>query len=65
MPDYYRDEKGRVVGFSQQQGNQKTYFDSTGKLASRVHDNRTYDNKGAFKGYGDQGLRVLGEKKKP
>ena len=64
MPDYYRDEKGKVVGFTLNTSNTKTYFDNTGKVVSRIYDNRTYDSKGAFKGYGDQGLRVLGEKKK-
>lgn len=63
MPDYFRDEKGKVAGFTLNTSNTKTYFDTTGKVVSRIHDNRTYDSKGAFKGYGDQGMRVLGEKK--
>ena len=64
MNNYIRDEKGRNIGFTQQQGNQKVYFDRTGKLTARIHDNRTFDSKGAFKGFGDQGMRVLGEKKR-
>ncbi len=63
MNNYIRDEKGKMIGFTQQQGNQKVYFDGTGKLTARIHDNRTFDGKGAFKGFGDQGMRVLGEKK--
>ena len=64
MNNYIRDEKGKMVGFTQQQGNQKIYFDGKGKLTARVHDGRTLDGKGAFKGFGDQGMRVLGEKKR-
>lgn len=62
MNNYIRDEKGRNIGFTQQQGDQKIYFDSTGKLTARIHDDRTFDGKGAFKGFGDQGMRLLGEK---
>ena len=65
MPSFFKDEKGRVLGFSTTLGSVKTYSDSTGKVVSRIHDNRTYDNKGSFKGYGDQGLRLFGDKKKP
>lgn len=59
MPDYIRDQKGKVVGFTQQQGNTKVYSNASGNVVSRVNDNRTYDNKGSFKGYGDQGLRLF------
>lgn len=62
--NYIKDQSGKVLGFSQSQGSKTVYFDNKGSVVSRVHDNRTYDNKGAFKGYGDQGLRVLGEKKR-
>jgi hypothetical protein len=65
MPDFFKDEKGRVVGFSTTLGSVKTYSDSAGKVVSRIHDNRTYDSKGSFKGFGDQGLRLFGDKKKP
>ncbi len=58
MPDYIKNEKGQVVGFIQQQGNTKGYSDAKGNVVSRIHDNRTYDNKGNFKGYGDQGQRL-------
>lgn len=59
MPDYIRNEKGQVVGFTQQQGNTKVYSNATGNVVARVNDNRTYDNKGSFKGFGDQGLRLF------
>jgi hypothetical protein len=59
MPDYIKNEKGQVVGFTQQQGNTKVYSNSNGNVVSRVNDNRTYDNKGTFKGFGDQGLRLF------
>ena len=59
MPDYIKNEKGQVVGFTQQQGNTKVYCNANGNVVSRVNDNRTYDNKGAFKGFGDQGLRLF------
>jgi hypothetical protein len=58
------DEKGRWVGSVTESGGKKTYLDGTGKLVARVLDNRTYDTKGAFKGTGDQGMRLLGEKPK-
>jgi|LauGreDrversion4_2_1035121.scaffolds.fasta_scaffold275496_3 YD repeat-containing protein len=58
MPDYIKNEKGQVVGFTQQQGNTKVYSDAKGNVVSRINDNRTYDKKGNFKGYGDQGLRL-------
>lgn len=57
------DQRGRMIGFTQTSGNNKTYFDAGGKVVSRVNSGRTYDEKGAFKGPGDQGLRILGEKK--
>ncbi len=59
----FLDEKGRLVGFSQQNGNSKTFFDSKGGLVGREFDGRTYDSKGSFKGFGEQGMRLYGEKK--
>ena len=59
MPEYIKNEKGQVIGFTQQQGNIKVYSDANGNVVSRIHDNRTYDNKGNFKGQGDQGLRLF------
>jgi hypothetical protein len=57
-------EKGRLVGSVTESGGKKTYLDGSGKLVARVHNNRTFDAKGAFKGTGDQGMRLLGEKPK-
>lgn len=63
MPEFLKDEKGRWLGSSTKDASGRTtYLDNTGKLAGRVHDGRTFDNKGAFKGYGDQGQRLLGKK---
>ena len=64
MPKFFTDERGRWVGSVTESGGTKTYLDGTGKLVARVHNNSTYDAKGAFKGTGDQGLRLLGEKPK-
>jgi len=64
MPKFFTDEKGRRVGSLTESGTQKTYLDGQGRLVARVCDNRTYDSKGAFKGYGDQGMRLFGEKPK-
>ncbi len=64
MANFIKDEKGRWVGSTTNVGGRTTYLDNTGKLVGRVVDGRTFDNKGAFKGYGDQGLRLLGEKNK-
>lgn len=59
--NYIKNEKGQVVGFTQQIGNVKVYSNQKGQVISRIHDNRTYDTKGAFKGYGDQGQRLFGK----
>ena len=59
MPNFIKDEKGRWLGSTTESAGRKTYLDNTGKLVARVTDGRTYDNKGAFKGYGDQGQRLL------
>ncbi len=64
MPKYFTDEKGKWIGSVSDSGGRKTYLDGKGALVARVHDNRTYDGKGSFKGHGDQGIRLLGEKRK-
>jgi hypothetical protein len=56
-------EKGQLVGFTQQNGTSKMFFDTKGSLVSREFAGRTFDGKGNFKGVGQQGLRILGEKK--
>ena len=35
-----------------------------GPLAARVINDKTFDGKGAYKGTGDQAMRLIGEKKK-
>ena len=64
MPKFYTDEKGRWVGSVSESGGKKTYLDATGKLAARTHDGKTFDSTGKFRGLGDQGQRLLGEKQK-
>jgi hypothetical protein len=44
-------------------GNSTLYTDAGGKAVSRVSANRTYTAAGAFKGFGDQGIRLLTENK--
>lgn len=56
---FIKDEKGRWVGSVTEQGGRTTYLDSKGGLVARIHDGKTFDNKGAFKGYGDQGQRLF------
>ena len=62
MPKFFTDEKGRWLGSVSESSGRKTYLDNKGRLVSRVFDNRTYDAKGAYRGPGDQGQRLLGEK---
>jgi hypothetical protein len=64
MPKFFTDEKGRWVGsVTEDSSGKKTYLDGKGKLVARIHDNRTFDAKGAFRGYGDQGQQLLGERR--
>jgi hypothetical protein len=51
--------QGRKIGSVSEMGGRKTYLDAQGKLAGRVFDNRTFNNKGAAIGAGDQGMRTL------
>ena len=58
--EFFSDSKGRWVGSVTTEGNgKKTYLDSKGALAGRVHDNKTFDSKGSFFGKGDQGQRLF------
>lgn len=50
-----------MVGMTQKVGNTTSYLDRTGKRTAFIHDGRTFDGKGVFKGYGDQGLRLFGK----
>lgn len=58
------DGKGKLIGFTKQTGNIKTTFDNKGSVVAREYAGRTFDNKGSFSGFGSQGLRILGEKKR-
>jgi len=58
------DSKGKLAGYTQQTGNIKTTFDRKGSVVAREHGGRTFDSKGSFSGFGSQGLRILGEKKR-
>ena len=58
--EFFSDSKGRWVGSVTTESNgKKTYLDSKGALAGRVHDNKTFDSKGSFFGKGDQGQRLF------
>ena len=63
MREFIKDEKGRVIGSSSTTGNLKTYIDASGKVVARVtEEGKTLDDKGSFKGFGDQGMRLFGER---
>ena len=58
--EFFSDSKGRWVGSVTTESNgKKTYLDSKGALAGRVHDNKTFDSRGSFFGKGDQGQRLF------
>ena len=58
--EFFSDSKGRWIGSVTTESNgRKTYLDSKGGLAGRVHDGKTTDKKGAFFGKGDQGQRLF------
>ena len=58
--EFFSDSKGRWVGSVTTESNgKKTYLDSKGALAGRVHDNKTFDSKGGFFGKGDVGQRLF------
>ena len=63
MNKVIRNETGRAIGYAMKNGNSTLYTDAGGKAVSRVSANRTYTAAGAFKGFGDQGIRLLTENK--
>jgi hypothetical protein len=63
MNKVIRNETGKAIGYAMKNGNSTLYTDAGGKAVSRVSSNRTYTAAGAFKGFGDQGIRLLTEKK--
>lgn len=62
MPEFIRDEKGKWVGSIYSDSTKRTFLDEKGRLVGREFDNKTFDSKGAFKGYGNQGKRLFGDK---
>lgn len=58
------DEKGRWIGHLDERAGMKTYLDAKGQVVGRVMGDKTFDGKGAYRGTGDQGMRLIGEKKK-
>ena len=63
MNKVIRNETGKAIGYAMQNGNSTVYTDAGGKAVSRVSANRTYTAGGAFKGFGDQGIKLLTENK--
>jgi hypothetical protein len=63
MNKVIRNETGKAIGYAMKNGNSTLYTDAGGKAVSRVSANRTYTAAGAFRGFGDQGIRLLTEKK--
>ena len=60
-----RDQGGRLIGWIQSVGKNNTnVLDSKNRLVGRQVNGRTYDRRGRFVGYGDQGLRLLGNEMK-
>lgn len=62
MTKFLLDNKGKWVGSVSEMGGRTTYLDDKGKLVARIHDGKTFDSKGSFKGFGDQGQRLFGKK---
>jgi hypothetical protein len=57
-----RGPAGQVVGYVQQQGNNRTQIlDRNQRLVAREVNNRTFDRVGKFVGNGSQGIRLLGK----
>jgi len=58
--EFFTDRTGKWIGSVTTESNgTKTYLDAKGGLAGRVRDGKTYDNKGAYFGNGDQGKRLF------
>jgi ribosomal protein L27 len=58
--EVFRDEKGRVIGYKTPDN---TYLRPSGEVVARIRNGSTYDGKGAVRGKGNQGLRLLGPNK--
>ncbi len=60
-----RNQRGQVVAWIQTLGkNRVNILNPQGKVVAREIDGRTFDGRSQFRGYGCQGLRVLGTKMK-
>ena len=58
-----RNQRGQLVGWVQTVGrNRLNILNPQGKVVAREIDGRTFDGRSQFRGYGSQGLRVLGTK---
>lgn len=55
-----RDERGRVIAYRLRHGGQDVFLTAGGKLIGREVDGRTFDATSRFRGYGRQGLRLVG-----
>ncbi len=58
------DQFGRWIAHVDERSDMKIYLDAKGQVAARVINDKTFDQKGVYKGSGDQGMRLIGEKKK-
>ena len=61
MPEFIKDAKGKWVGSVSTDSTKKTFLDEKGRLVGREFDGKTFDNKGRFVGYGEQGKRLFGK----
>jgi len=58
-----RNQRGQLVGWVQTVGrNRVNILNPQGKVVAREIGKRTFDGRSQFRGYGSQGLRVLGTK---
>jgi hypothetical protein len=58
------DGKGKWIGHVDERSDSKIYTDETGKVVSRVINDKTYDAKGKFTGQGDLGMIEIGKKQR-
>ena len=61
---HFTDQSGRWLAHVDERSDMKIYLDAKGQVAARVMGDKTFDGKGAYKGTGDQGMRLIGEKKR-
>lgn len=61
---HFTDQSGRWIAHVDERSDMKIYLDAKGQVAARVINDKTFDQKGAYKGSGDQAMRLISEKKK-